>query len=496
MIISDVDKAYEFSEKIIKRSPVVHYVSSPEIEKLYSLSFLLYKDIQERQLTDVWNKFSLYMYKYLKNLRYPISPKVLYEEITLKEFKSIEKEMVKSIKKIDKIFESKVYECTDAIKNIAEKNDEIILNKVMQNCSGKEDICIIDSPIISLFEDRFRVSFKRTSQVKNTFMSGNIFIFDTLDELNERNKSHLITSPVTPQVNLVLYDFDDPGELNFTKINNAGASSIKILKSGRSENFKKYNFNKVRDLSDTIDYEKVNHGLYKDKKVETTPCIVGDDSVIFIESSVKHTIAQIQGEDATCVDVVKTNTHQLEEGSLLIITSSGGGDQIVPIANDLIGPDHILFRELQATWKSGLKALISKIGTAKLAKRLTTLGAARSCEVNVRNWASDYTLGPESEEDLKAIIKVCDTVRPYNDFLNAIKELRRAHTRAGHKIHKILGQKIRGSSLKKVYVQNTLKIADPKSDAEKIILLITKIEKKRKINRSLCNRVFKISDII
>lgn len=503
MYISSLDKIYENAESISDNPPNVYYVNSKAIEKLYSLNYLMYKEITDRDLSDTWKNFCLIILNFSRYLRYPIPPNVIYENIVSKKLKLIQEQLKRSLSNLDDAFKSNFSELRDTIIEVGQINESVVLNKTLDlidsTYQGKP-IAVVDE-IFNLASkySGVNLSFRKSSQLRPlSFLSEKLFLYDTPDYLEERKRNHLLISPKTKDINFILYDYEKVNSFQVSKIDAGNERGhIALEKSFNVNAYRSHSFSKLEKemYQKNIDRIKLN-SEYEDSIVEALPCVIGDTSIIYLELDKKYHFVEFENsEEYLCTDVIKLSCSSIVQDTLLILTTSGGGDQIEPIANDLIGIKSQLYRENQRLWKNKLRSFIAEKGPINAAKIIYDNGAENSNLINIKNWASGYNLGPSLEGDFKSIMNIILPNESYKNFWKTIKELRRYHTKAGKQIHTILKNKIYGMSVKPALINGSMNVADSYSSAEKMILLITDIKHKESVNRAICNKVIDITNI-
>ena len=104
--------------------------------------------------------------------------------------------------------------------------------------------------------------------------------------------------------------------------------------------------------------------------------------------------------------VVRVDVADLEPGHVVILRTSGGGDLIAPLADEILGADAYRLRELQRTWKAQLrKWVLRQGGLSRAAEELRRQGSQRADPQNLQNWLAERSLRPEGPDDWSALMR-------------------------------------------------------------------------------------------
>ena len=132
----------------------------------------------------------------------------------------------------------------------------------------------------------------------------------------------------------------------------------------------------------------------------------------------------------TAVDVA-----DLEPGHVIVLRSAGGGDLIVPIADEILGDRAGKLRGLQHRWKAGLHSWVSgQRGLTKAAAALRRLGCTSASFQNLQNWLGERSLRTENRSDWQVLMRVAGQEDQAEAIWRAMGRLHAAHTSAGRSI--------------------------------------------------------------
>ena len=245
MNISELNNIYRNVEVLTKHPPRVHYVSSEKVEKLNGLNYQLYKEIKEYELSPVWHKFAYIIYTYICGLKLPISPKVIYNNFTRKSLLNIQKDLNHSCQNLDNVFRDKFDQLRQLLMEVSNVEESQILNKTLEVLSfqeGEVGLAVVDKFLSNDMPEIENIYFRKSSQIKDIIFNGKLFIYDTPQSLELKNRGHLIRSPISKDINFILYDFEKIEDFDISKI---GEKSIKLLKSNNVHGHFKHDFIKL-----------------------------------------------------------------------------------------------------------------------------------------------------------------------------------------------------------------------------------------------------------
>ncbi len=129
----------------------------------------------------------------------------------------------------------------------------------------------------------------------------------------------------------------------------------------------------------------------------------------------------------------------LMPGQFLIVRTHGGGDLIVPVADSILGPDHVFLRKNLALWKQTMAHFISENGLSQTAALLQSNGASRlATPNNLKYWISPLSIAPSSKLDFKALLKPLGLDSRSDNWWRESRRIKSAHMAAGSRIRKWL----------------------------------------------------------
>jgi hypothetical protein len=150
----------------------------------------------------------------------------------------------------------------------------------------------------------------------------------------------------------------------------------------------------------------------------------------------------------TNLPVTKMKVAEIEPGIFILIRTTGGGDFIIPVADQIMGALSDEARKCQREWKSLLRDRIVENGYDSAIKQLKTYGSPRANYMNVRNWMFDRSIKTEFREDFHAIMKLIGWEDESESIWNMMSMIDRAHRHAGRRIRRMLIDKVKNSDLR------------------------------------------------
>ncbi|WP_428119282.1 hypothetical protein [Candidatus Poriferisodalis sp.] len=214
---------------------------------------------------------------------------------------------------------------------------------------------------------------------------------------------------------------------------------------------------RAEDEQSSVDWASISHELSRDDDVEfldpvlARPAILagrhgvllpedGDRSVWLLDPFAprEHRVARVEVAD-------------LEPGHVIVLRTSGGGDLIVPIADEILGGDARRLREIQHHWKTQLRMWVRQRPTIqRAAAELRRLGCRRANPQNLQNWLSERSLRTGDRADWQVLM---DTILISDDaetVWRAMSRLHSAHSQAGRSIGSRLREMANTSPLDEV----------------------------------------------
>jgi hypothetical protein len=146
--------------------------------------------------------------------------------------------------------------------------------------------------------------------------------------------------------------------------------------------------------------------------------------------------------------VRKIRVNEIEPGIFVLLRTTGGGDFIVPVADQIMKEAGVKARECQRRWKYLLRSKVIDNGYEAVVTELRSHGSIRANHINIRNWMSDRNIKTESRNDFDAILKLLDLEQERELYWNLMMQIDHAHRKAGHMIGEMLVNRVKNSDLR------------------------------------------------
>lgn len=151
----------------------------------------------------------------------------------------------------------------------------------------------------------------------------------------------------------------------------------------------------------------------------------------------------------------------IEAGMCVLLRTAGGGDYIVPVADQILGDRAAHARACQELWKSRLRAVVRQQGLVAASDVLRDQGSGRANESNTRNWMSPRSIRTEDVVDFMAIMQLCGLEDRSQELWDVMGTIDTAHRKAGFAIARLLLQQVRSSDLRDLVRAGRMEFALP-----------------------------------
>lgn len=132
---------------------------------------------------------------------------------------------------------------------------------------------------------------------------------------------------------------------------------------------------------------------------------------------------------------VRVDVADLEPGHVIVLRTAGGGDLIVPIADEILGDEAPKLRELQHRWKAQLRSWVRQHRTVRrAAAELRRLGCSKANPQNLQNWLGERSLRTEDRADWQVLMDAASLSAEAETIWRAMSKLHSAHSEAGMSI--------------------------------------------------------------
>ncbi|CAG1007606.1 hypothetical protein ANRL4_03773 [Anaerolineae bacterium] len=253
----------------------------------------------------------------------------------------------------------------------------------------------------------------------------------------------VFTSPRAPRLNIVHFNWmSDTWKLPNTFIANYVPSQTKRTVLWESDTHQEAN-TPADSILLHVDahqvYTIVDRGDRREYDEVDAQCVVLEgETAVFVVADPSSTILIIDLEECEDERVRSIQVNELLPGTFMLIRTSGGGDYIVPIADQIMGTNAQSVRSAQNEWKTLLRDYVKKHGLLKTSIDLLDLGSEIANEVNVRNWIYPRNIKTRSEKDFLAIMRLIGLEERANEIWQNMEIISSAHRRAGFQLRKKL----------------------------------------------------------
>jgi hypothetical protein len=188
----------------------------------------------------------------------------------------------------------------------------------------------------------------------------------------------------------------------------------------------------------TIDWASVGHELSRSADSDTwdmvparAAVLAGRHAVLLPESG-DRPVWLLDPQAPAEHRVARVDVADLEPGHVILLRTSGGGDLIVPIADEILGRAAPELRRLQRLWKSKLGSWArNHRSIRRAAAELRRAGCSTANTQNLRNWLGERSLRTESHSDWRAIMDAIALNSQGEEIWQAMGRLHSAHIEAG-----------------------------------------------------------------
>ena len=206
-------------------------------------------------------------------------------------------------------------------------------------------------------------------------------------------------------------------------------------------------------MPEPVDFQTIAKGVADEihdhdeiDSVQARLFVLEEGWAVFLDADEASSVLVIDLTDVA-LPVKKRRSSEIEVGMYVLLRTGGGGDFIVPIADQIMGEAGNEAREHQRRWKRLLRSRVVQEGFATIITELRASGSRRANPTNLRNWMSGRSIRTESRVDFEAIMKVLGLGDQRTLYWNLMGQIDRAHRKAGHRIREMLLDRVRSADL-------------------------------------------------
>lgn len=170
---------------------------------------------------------------------------------------------------------------------------------------------------------------------------------------------------------------------------------------------------------------------------------------VLLEDAADAHVQTISFPAAGLAAVERTNVPELQDGMFILLRTQGGGDQIIPVADRILGQKEAKrLRGLQQEWKRAFRQAVLRRGDVASASRvLRAEGLKRATPGNIRNWMSMGNIRPDAESNYRQLLAFAGLEARHTELWEAMGKLESAHRSAGSRIRSALLNTVRQADM-------------------------------------------------
>lgn len=233
----------------------------------------------------------------------------------------------------------------------------------------------------------------------------------------------------------------------------------------------------------TLDWEAISLNALKSGReeaalqgadeVESRLFILSGDLAVYLDC--RATVLVIDSEAEDNQRVKRLLPDNIEPGMFLLRRTVGGGDYIVPLANQILGDRAKGHRSLQQHWKEKLREVVAASREPDVSSRLIDvslrlieLGATRADEQNLRYWMSARNISTRDLPHFRAIMQLVGLGAETERYWAAMRQILAAHHQAGRRVRRRLLERVRGVEAENLQWSGQLDFALPNEEGGKL----------------------------
>ncbi len=321
---------------------------------------------------------------------------------------------------------------------------------------------------------------------------------------------HVFSAPRAPEVHVIAYQWlsrrwqPQQAFLESTAVSEEHASPD--IPQVRSEDRELDNWPELdwREISRQALQNSPEAGKSSQDFVETRLFSLSDGLAVFLDVSNRSTSLVIDPEADGDARVRRVPSDEIEIGTFLLRRTEGGGDYILPLADQILGERARPHRAMQRHWKERLREIIagssqheSSLRLMDVSLRLIDLGATRADEGNLRYWISSRSISPRDKKDFQAILQLTGLKAQSGEYWTVMRQILAAHYEAGRRIRRGLIQRVRSMDLRQFERHGRIDIVLPDQEGGKLTAFLVegRAPERSPVPASREGRIFKREDL-
>lgn len=175
--------------------------------------------------------------------------------------------------------------------------------------------------------------------------------------------------------------------------------------------------------------------------------LLQDGWAVLLDADETATVIVMDLESDLIKPIKRIKVGEIKLGDYILLRTGGGGDFVVPVADQIMGDNAPIAREFQKEWKTHLRQKVKNYGYDQVIKQLKKYGSPRANHMNIHNWMSDRSIKPEDKDDFLAIMRLIELENELESYWEMMRLIDRAHLRAGMQIRKMLLEQVNKADL-------------------------------------------------
>lgn len=486
MSFDDVNLAYENAQRVIENGINGHAVTFPELAIFNEARRRLAREINQSMMHESWNDcLKVINVIHAKIARSPCRPSWLIHEILDNQGgRQVMGEVKQRLNAVDvgvrESFE-KLCESLDKLSHIS-TNPIVDTFGSIQFLQGKSLLVLRDLRLWGEARECLSGILRgcdweivKPSFLRNQKDAKRIILFGPLWYICFKHEQYLLRAPAAPEIHLIANAHEFAGDITLSVLGESKSIKINterpVLLDQNPWDFEPL----TRFQKGHLEFK--HHGESRmwesGKTVAAIPLRFSDSrGTYFKKDSFVWVVVTGSGRlSHICTQVERIQAEEIEAGSLVLMTTSGGGNMI-PYVADLLLPDSNRIRRHQKLWKSELRSHVEKDGMDVTVSKLVALGAVKATATNLKNWCDPRNIGMENlESDLRAVLRLINMEERFYEVLSGIEALRSAHQSAGTILQKKLRESMVGKDVSEVFCQGHLEIKHGDGPAKTVFLV-------------------------
>ena len=489
--------AYGNSRRVFEEGVTVKYAECAPIAQFDRDRKKIAENIEAYDLHEPWIELSQLLSIFHATLaRTPCSPIWLYENTGIKnQLKALDPALSNQKRSVDKaVWESleNAIQALKIVRTIEENPNAHIAKSIIATFTEDQDI-IITIRNRSLWEETQRalacknlknIHVKLPGELRNHCPAQGLILFGPPGLLDYRSQGFLIRSPVAKEISVIMQNHESAGKIAHSLLQPdelvklTGDKPALLLDFDPKYEPAVFLAQKSIQPRDSSSWLSEIDGFSSMEPVSCLPIALGGNKGIYLKEDTPILVAQVNAKDTEmpCVGVTKIHPYELEVDMLLIRTTTGGGDQVRPYADLLLGKKARHYRELLDGWKRALRKRVDSLEASVVATKLRHHGCRIASEQNVRNWCNSQTIAPkELDETLLGILTYLGMERQHREISEAAKQVRSAYQSAGVQLQKLVLKRLQGLNLRVAITDGAFEIRAKDEGPSKTVFLVDRV---------------------